>query len=89
MPGLKLYVGIWLGLVTATILEVVTRSLSGTISVIVLAIMVIACAKAITIAMYYQHLRYEGIKVAAMPIAAVVGVILLAVSAAMVGMNMM
>ena len=89
MPGIKLYVGIWLGLVAATVLEVVTRSLSGAVSLIVLAIMIIACVKAITIAMYYQHLRYEGIRVAAMPIAAVVGVIFLAISAAMVGMNMM
>jgi len=89
MPGIKLYVGIWLGLVAATILEVVTRSLPGQIQTLVLIILLISCTKAITIALYYQHLRYEGIRTAALPIAAVVGVIFLAVSAAMVGMNMM
>jgi caa(3)-type oxidase subunit IV len=81
MPGIKLYVGIWLGLVAATILEVVTRSLPGAVSVLVLVIMLISCGKAITIALYYQHLRYEGIRVAALPIAAVVAVVILAVSA--------
>jgi len=81
MPGIKLYVGIWLGLVAATILEVVTRSLPGAVSVLVLVIMLISCGKAITIALYYQHLRYEGIRVAALPIAAVVAIVILAVSA--------
>jgi hypothetical protein len=83
MPGIKLYVGIWLGLVAATILEVVTRSLPGAVSVLVLVIMLISCGKAITIALYYQHLRYEGIRVAALPIAAVVAIVILAVSAGM------
>jgi hypothetical protein len=81
MAGIKLYVAIWLGLVIATILEVVTRSLPGAVSVLVLVIMLISCGKAIAIALYYQHLRYEGIRVAAMPIAAVVAMIILAVSA--------
>ena len=89
MPGLKLYIEIWAGLVVATVLEVVTRSLPVAVSAIVFAIMVIAGIKAVTIAMYFQHLRYEGIKVAALPIAAVIGVILLAVSAIIVGMNIM
>ena len=83
MPGIKLYIGIWLGLVAATILEVVTRSLPGAVSVLVLVIMLISCGKAITIALYYQHLRYEGIRVAALPIAAVVAIVILAVSAGM------
>jgi len=89
LPGLKLYIEIWAGLVVATVLEVVTRSLPVAVSAIVFAIMVIAGIKAVTIAMYFQHLRYEGIKVAALPIAAVIGVILLAVSAIIVGMNIM
>ena len=59
MPGIKLYVGIWLGLVIATIMEVVTRSLPGAISLLALIILLISSAKAITIALYYQHLRYE------------------------------
>jgi hypothetical protein len=81
MAEIKLYIAIWLGLVIATILEVVTRSLPGAVSVLVLVIMLISCGKAIAIALYYQHLRYEGIRVAAMPIAAVVAMIILAVSA--------
>jgi hypothetical protein len=83
MPGIKLYVGIWLGLVAATVMEVVVRSLPGAVSTLVLIIMLIASAKAIAISLYYQHLRYEGIRLATLPIAAVVGIIFLAVSAAM------
>jgi len=83
MPGIKLYIGIWLGLVIATIMEVVIQSLPGATSMIVLIIMLIASAKAIAIALYYQHLRYEGIRLATLPLAAIVGVVFLAVSAAM------
>ena len=81
MSGIKLYVGIWLGLVAATILEVVTRSLPGATSAIVLVIILIASVKAIAIALYYQHLRYEGIRVASLPLAAIVALVILAVSA--------
>jgi caa(3)-type oxidase subunit IV len=81
MPGIKLYVGIWLGLVIATVLEVVTRSLPGAVSVLVLVIMLISCGKAVAIALYYQHLRYEGIRVAILPLAAIVAMVILAVSA--------
>ena len=81
MSGIKLYVGIWLGLVAATILEVVTRSLPGATSVIVLIIILIASVKAIAIALYYQHLRYEGIRIASLPLAAIVALVILAVSA--------
>lgn len=83
MPGIKLYIGIWLGLVIATIMEVVVRSLPGGASLIVLIISLIASAKAIAIALYYQHLRYDGIRLSALPLAAVVGIVFLAVSAAM------
>jgi Prokaryotic Cytochrome C oxidase subunit IV len=83
MPGIKLYVGIWLGLVIATVMEVVVRSLPGGASLIVLIIALIASAKAIAIALYYQHLRYDGIRLATLPLAAVVGIVFLAVSAAM------
>ena len=82
MAGIKLYVGIWLGLVIATVMEVVVRSLPGGASLIVLVIGLIAGAKAIVIALYYQHLRYEGIRLATLPLAAVVGVVFLGVSAA-------
>ena len=83
MPGIKLYVGIWLGLVLATVMEVVVRSLPGGASLIVLIISIIASAKAIAIAMYYQHLHYDGIRLSALPLAAVIGIVFLAVSAAM------
>jgi cytochrome c oxidase subunit 4 len=83
MPGMKVYVGIWLGLVAATVMEVVTRSLSGAISVLALIILLISSGKAIVIALYYQHLRYEDRRLAILPIAAVVGVIFLGVAAAM------
>ena len=83
MPGIKVYIGIWLGLVIATVMEVVVRSLPGAASLIVLIISLIASAKAIAIALYYQHLRYDGISLSALPIAAVIGIVVLAVSAAM------
>jgi len=81
MPGMKFYVGIWAGLVAATIMEVVTRSLSGTFAVLSVIILLISSGKAVTIAMYFQHLRYENKSLALLPIAAVVGVIVLAVAA--------
>ncbi len=81
MASVKLYVGIWLGLIAATILEVVTRSLPGSTQLLVAIIILIASAKAVVIALYYQHLRYEGIRVAAMPLAALVALAALAVTA--------
>jgi hypothetical protein len=83
MAGIKLYIGIWLGLVFATIMEVVVRSLPGGASLFVVIIMLIASVKAIAISLYYQNLRLEGIRLATLPIAAVVGIVFLAVSAAM------
>ena len=83
MAGIKLYIGIWLGLVFATIMEVVVRSLPGAASLFVVIIMLIASVKAIAISLYYQNLRQEGIRLATLPIAAVVGIVFLAVSAAM------
>ncbi|MGA2682338.1 MAG: cytochrome C oxidase subunit IV family protein [Candidatus Bathyarchaeia archaeon] len=83
MPSMKMYVGIWLGLVVATVVEVVTRSLAGAASLLALIILLISSGKALTIALYYQHLRYEDRKLAILPIAAVVGVIFLAIAAGM------
>jgi len=82
MPGIKLYVAIWLGLVAATVLEVVTRSLPGAVSILALTILIISSAKAIFIALYYQHLRFESWRLAVLPISAIVGIALLVVSAA-------
>jgi cytochrome c oxidase subunit IV len=80
MASARLYVGIWLALVLATILEVVTRTLPGSTQVLVFFIVLIASVKAIIIALYYQHLRYEGIRVAAMPLAAIVALAALAIT---------
>jgi len=80
---MKTYVGIWFALVVATIVEVVTRSLPGSVAVLSIIILLISSGKAVTIAMYYQHLRYEDKRLAILPIAAVIGVILLAVAASM------
>jgi hypothetical protein len=81
MPGIKLYIGIWLGLVVATIMEVVIRSLPGPASVFLTIILLIAGVKAVAISLYYQNLRYEGIRLATLPLAAIVGIVFLAVSA--------
>ncbi len=81
MHGMKFYVGIWAGLVAATVTEVMTRSLPGTFAVISGVILLISSGKAVTIAMYFQHLRYENKSLALLPIAAVLGVIILAVAA--------
>lgn len=81
MANAKLYVEIWAILVVATILEVVTRTLPGPNSTLITIIILIASAKAIIIAMYYQHLRYEGIRLAAIPLSAIVALVFLAVTA--------
>lgn len=81
MNKTMLYVAIWLGLVFATILEVLTRSIVASVSVFTITILAIASAKAIFIALYYQHLRFESWKLAILPVSAVIAIILLAVSA--------
>jgi cytochrome c oxidase subunit 4 len=87
MTGVKLYVGIWLGLVLATVLEVATKSIVASLSVLALVIIAIASVKAIFIALYYQHLRYESWRLAVLPVSAVIGIILLALAAGF-SMNM-
>jgi caa(3)-type oxidase subunit IV len=81
MPTMKFYVGIWAGLVAATVMEVVTRSIPGAFAVISVIILLISSGKAVTIAMYFQHLRYENKSLALLPIAAVIGIIFLAIAA--------
>jgi len=83
----KIYVGIWLILVVATITEVLIHSLPGGISTIATVILIISSAKAIIIALYYQHLRYESWRLAILPIAAIIGIAFLAISATF-SMNM-
>ncbi len=82
MAGIKLCIGIWTGLVIATIAEVVIRVFSPTIFTVLAVLMLIAAGKAVTIALYYQHLRYESWRLGILPIAAIVGVTALGLSAA-------
>lgn len=83
MNRLKFYVGIWLGLIAGTVLEVAIRSLPGSDTAIVFAICLIAAVQAVVISLYYQNLRYEGISLATLPLAAVAGVVMLGVIAIM------
>lgn len=82
MPGTKTYIAIWIGLVVATIVEVLIRSFSTAIFGIVVVLILIAAGKAVTIALYYQHLRYEQKRLSVAPIAAIIGVAAVAISAA-------
>jgi len=59
MADSKLYIIIWLVLIEATLLEVVTRFLPTSTSFFVAGIILIATAKSVIIALYYQNLRYE------------------------------
>jgi hypothetical protein len=90
MAGIKLYVGIWIGLVTATVAEVLIRTTTGAIvAAVIVVLLLIAAGKAVTIALYYQHLRYESWRLSVLPVAAVVGVTILAISVAYtIGMGM-
>jgi cytochrome c oxidase subunit IV len=81
MTGIKSYVGIWAILVTATILEVVTRTLPAASSLLVTIIILIAAGKAILIALYFQHLRYEAKELAILPIAGIVALTFLGITA--------
>jgi hypothetical protein len=83
MAGIKLYISVWAGLVAATIAEVLLRTLSGAVAIgLIVGLLLIAGGKAVTIAMYYQHLRYETWRLAVLPIAAVAGVLFLGLAAA-------
>ncbi len=68
MASFKLYIAVWAVLVAATILEVVTRFLPAAVSLLVLGIVIIASVKALLIASFFQHLRYETKFLAILPI---------------------
>ncbi|MGE5533186.1 MAG: cytochrome C oxidase subunit IV family protein [Bacillota bacterium] len=88
---MKLYVGIWAILIIATIAEAIMSIISGPHLTLVTIIIVIASAKAIIIALYYQHLRNDGIHLAALPLSAIVALAVLAVTAIIslgIGMGM-
>ncbi|MGE5638260.1 MAG: cytochrome C oxidase subunit IV family protein [Chloroflexota bacterium] len=82
MPGTKTYIVIWVALVVATIAEVAIRSFSAEVFTILAILILIAAGKAVTIALYYQHLRYESWRLSVAPIAAIIGITALALSAA-------
>jgi caa(3)-type oxidase subunit IV len=79
------YTIVWAVLVGATLMEVFTRSLSMTLSVIVLIIIVIACTKAALIALYYQGLRNEPWTLAILPLVSFIIVALLAITSLLMG----
>jgi hypothetical protein len=79
------YAIVWAVLVGATLMEVFTRSLSVTLSVIVLIIIVIACTKAALIALYYQGLRHEPWTLALLPLVSFIIVALLAITSLLMG----
>ena len=81
MATMKLYIGIWAILIAATIAEAVMSVISGPHLTFVTIIILIASAKAIIIALYYQHLRYDGIRLAALPLSAIIALAVLAVTA--------
>ncbi len=81
MSNYRLYIVIWVILVAATILEVETRLLSGTATFLVAGIIAISTAKAVIIALYFQHLRYESKAVKLLPLTALVALGALAATA--------
>ena len=72
MASNKIYVALWALLVLATLAEVTVRSLSISLSVLIIGIIAISTAKAVSIALYFQHLRYEPKVLAILPLAAIV-----------------
>jgi len=73
MANFRVYVAIWILLVAATLLEVVTRLyLPFGVSLMIVGIIVISAAKAVSIALYYQHLRYEPKSISLLPLLALI-----------------
>ncbi len=68
MANYRLYIVIWVILVAATLLEVETRFLSGTAQFLLAGIIAISSAKALIIALYFQHLRYESKSIKVIPL---------------------
>ncbi len=81
MADYKTYTVIWVILVAATVLEVETRFLAGGASLLIGSIVAISAAKAVIIALYFQHLRYEPRSIKVLPLAALVALGALAVTA--------
>ena len=80
MANYRFYVVIWVILVAATVLEVETRFISSPAQFLVAGIIAISSAKAIIIALYYQHLRYESRAIKILPLLALVALGALAIT---------
>jgi hypothetical protein len=77
----RFYIEVWAILVAATIMEVVVRSLSYIAMFIVAGIISIAWIKAILIALYFQGLKKEPFALSAIPLAALILLFLLLLTA--------
>lgn len=81
MSRLGIYIGIWVGLMTATAMELVVRLFVGESILVVLFIAIVASVQAIVVSMFYQHLRYEKIQLSILPLAAIVAIVFLSIAA--------
>ncbi len=81
MTRIRVYIGIWVGLMAATTMELVVRLFAGESALVILFISIVAAVQAIIVSMYYQNLRYEKIQLATLPIAAVVAIVFLGIAA--------
>ena len=72
MAETRLYVEVWAVLVAGTLLEVFTRSIQAAAFIVVLGIISISIVKALVIASFYQHLRYENKALLILPVAALI-----------------
>ena len=81
MPKIMVYATIWAVLVAATLMEVIARFLPTTVNIIIFGIISISSVKALLIASYYQNLRYETRVLAFIPIAAIILLSILLVTA--------
>jgi len=79
MDDVKLYVSIWTVLVLFTLLEVVALIFGFSYIVALYLIILLAGGKAIMIALYYQHLRYESTYLVLIPAFALAMLIVLIV----------
>ena len=53
------YIGVWVGLAVLTLLELGVAFLSWSKTVIILILLGLALWKALLVALYYMHLRFE------------------------------
>lgn len=60
---LKIYSGIWVLLVVLTIAEIIMVTMQMAPVIILIGVLGIAGIKAIFVALYYQHLKYDDIAI--------------------------